>query len=140
VEVAAVTSAEELLAAQRVVRSLYVDPGLISYAVRLVTATRNPERAGLKELNPMILYGASPRASIFLIECGRALAYLRGRDYVLPEDVTDVALDVLRHRIVLSYEALADNLTTDQVVQRLMRSVAAPDKVLDTHARASANA
>jgi len=139
-EVSPVTSADELLAAQRAVRTLYVDPGLISYAVRLVTASRNPERVGLKELTPMILYGASPRASIFLIECGRALAYLRGRDYVLPEDVTDVALDVLRHRIVLSYEALADNLTTDQVVQRLMRSVAAPDKVLDTHARLSANA
>ncbi len=139
-DVSSVTSADELLAAQRVVRALYVDPALISYAVRLVTATRNPERVGLKELSPMILYGASPRASIFLIECGRALAYLRGRDYVLPEDVTDVALDVLRHRIVLSYEALADNLTTDQVVQRLMRSVAAPDKVLDTHARVSANA
>jgi MoxR-like ATPase len=139
-EVSPVTSADELLAAQRLVRTLYVDPTLISYAVRLVTATRSPERAGLKELSPMILYGASPRASIFLIECGRALAYLRGRDYVLPEDVTDVALDVLRHRIVLSYEALADNLTTDLVVQRLMRSVAAPDKVLDTHARISANA
>lgn len=140
VEVSPVTSADELLAAQRAVRTLYVDPALISYAVRLVTASRNPERVGLKELTPMILYGASPRASIFLIECGRALAYLRGRDYVLPEDVTDVALDVLRHRIVLSYEALADNLTTDQVVQRLMRSVAAPEKVLDTHARLSANA
>lgn len=139
-EVSPVTSADELLAAQRAVRALYVDPALISYAVRLVTATRNPERVGLKELGPMILYGASPRASIYLIECGRALAYLRGRDYVLPEDVTDVALDVLRHRIVLSYEALADSLTTDQVVQRLMRSVAAPDKVLYTHARASANA
>jgi len=139
-EVAAVTSADELLSAQRAVRALYVDPGLISYAVRLVTATRNPERVGLKELGPMILFGASPRASIYLIECGRALAYLRGRDYVLPEDVTDVALDVLRHRLVLSYEALAENLTTDQVVQRLMRSVAAPDKVLDTHARISANA
>jgi MoxR-like ATPase len=139
-EVAAVTSAEQLLEAQRAVRALYLDPALISYAVRLVTASRNPERVGLKELTPMIQYGASPRASIYLIECGRALAYLRGRDYVLPEDVTDVALDVLRHRIVLSYEALADNLNTDQVVQRLMRSVAAPDKVLDTHARLSANA
>jgi MoxR-like ATPase len=138
--VAAVTSAEELLEAQRAARALYVDPALISYAVRLVAATRNPLRVGLKELGPMIQFGASPRATIYLIEGGRALAYLRGRDYVLPVDVTDVALDVLRHRIVLSYEAMAENLNADEVVRRIMRRVAAPDKVLDTHARISANA
>jgi MoxR-like ATPase len=138
--VAAVTSAEELLTAQQVVRSLYVDPALISYAVRLVAATRAPESAGLKELRPMIQFGASPRASICLIECGRALAYLRGREYLLPEDVSDVALDVLRHRIVLSYEAMAENLDTDEVVKRLMRAVPAPEKVLESHARARANA
>lgn len=138
--IAAVTTAEELLAAQRAARALYVDPALISYAVRLVAATRAPERVGLKELTNKILYGASPRASIYLIECGRALAYLRGREYVLPEDVTDVTADVLRHRVVLSYEALADNLTADEIVRRIMRCVSAPDKVLDTHARLSANA
>jgi len=138
--VGAVTSAEELLAAQQVVRSLYVDPALISYAVRLVAATRAPESAGMTELRPMIQFGASPRASICLIECGRALAYLRGREYLLPEDVSDVALDVLRHRIVLSYEAMAENLDTDGVVKRLMRAVPAPEKVLESHARARANA
>ena len=74
----------------------------------------------------MIQFGASPRATIYLIECGRALAYLRGRDYVLPEDVTDVALDVLRHRVVLSYEAMAENLDTDEIVRRIMRRVAGP--------------
>ncbi len=139
-QVATVTSVEELLVAQKAVRALYVDPALITYAVRLVTATRNPERAGLKELVPMIQFGASPRASIYLIECGRALAYLRGRDYLLPEDVSDVAPDVLRHRIVLSYEALADSLRSDDVITRIMRAVPAPDKVLDSHARLSANA
>ena len=88
----------------------------------------------------MIQFGASPRATIYLIEGGRALAYLRGRDYVLPVDVTDVALDVLRHRIVLSYEAMAENLDTDELVRRIMRRVPAPDKVLDSHERISANA
>ena len=138
--VAAVTSAEEILAAQRAARALYVDPALIRYAVQLVSATRNPERAGLKELAPMIQFGASPRATIYLIECGRALAYLRGREYVLPEDVTDVALDVLRHRVVLSYEAMAENLSSDEIVLRLMRRVAAPAKVLESRGPLSANA
>ena len=138
--VAAVTSSDELLAAQRAARALYVDPSLITYAVRLVGATRNPGRVGLKDLAPMIQFGASPRASIYLIECGRALAYLRGRNYVLPEDVTDVALDVLRHRVVLSYEAMAEDLSSDEVLRRLMRSVPAPEKALDTHVRLSANA
>jgi MoxR-like ATPase len=138
--VAAVASAEEILAAQRAARALYVDPALIRYAVQLVAATRNPERAGLKELAPMIQFGASPRATIYLIECGRALAYLRGREYVLPEDVTDVALDVLRHRVVPSYEALAENLGSDEIVQRLMRRIAPPTKVLESRDRLRANA
>lgn len=139
IAIGAVTSAEEILAAQKAARSLYVDPHLIRYAVRLVNATRNPERVGLKELRPMVQFGASPRATIYLIEGGRALAYLRGRDYVLPEDVTDVALDVLRHRIVLSYEAMAENLTADDVLQRIMKHVASPTRVLE-HGRFSANA
>jgi MoxR-like ATPase len=138
--VVAVTSADEILAAQRAARGLYVDPALIRYAVQLVAATRNPERVGLKDLAPMIQFGASPRATIYLIECGRALAYLRGRDYVLPEDVTDVALDVLRHRVVLSYEAMSENLSSDEIVLRLMRRVAAPAKVLESRGPLSANA
>jgi MoxR-like ATPase len=140
VSVAAVMSAEDILVAQQAARALYVDPALIRYAVQLVAATRNPERAGLKELGDMIQFGASPRATIYLIECGRALAYLRGREYVLPEDVTDVALDVLRHRVVLSYEAMAENLSTDEIVRRIMRRVAAPSKVLDSHGSIAANA
>jgi MoxR-like ATPase len=138
--VAAVTSADEILTAQRAARALYVDPALIRYAVQLVGATRNPERVGLKDLVPMIQFGASPRATIYLIECGRALAYLRGREYVLPEDVTDVALDVLRHRVVLSYEAMSENLSSDEIVLRLMRRVAAPAKVLESRGPLSANA
>ena len=135
-----VTSAAEILAAQRSARTLYVDPALIRYAVQLVAATRNPERVGLKDLVPMIQYGASPRATIYLIECGRALAYLRGRDYVLPQDVTDIVLDVLRHRIVPTYEALAQNLGSDEIVRRLMQRVAPPVKVLESHERVRAHA
>jgi MoxR-like ATPase len=136
----AVTTTEELLAAQRAVREVYVDPALITYAVRLVGASRNPGRVGLNELVPMIQFGASPRASIYLIECGRALAYLRGRDYVLAEDVTDIVPDVMRHRIVLSYEAMAEELSADDVIGRIMRSVPRPDRSLHSHVRASANA
>jgi MoxR-like ATPase len=138
--VGSVTSAEEILAAQRAVRTLYIDPALIRYAVQLVSATRNPERVGLKELRPMVQFGASPRATIYLIEGGRALAYLRGRDYVLPEDVADVARDVLRHRIVLSYEAMAENLDADDIVLRIMKRLPPPTKVLDAHGRVAANA
>jgi MoxR-like ATPase len=137
--VSAVATTDELLAMQRKSRSLYVDPSLISYAVRLVSATRNPERAGIKDLSGSILYGASPRATIGLIEAGRALAFLRGRDYVLPEDVTDVVPDVMRHRVVLSYEALAEGMSPDHVIRRILQQVSAPDKPLDTHVRIAAN-
>ena len=138
--VSAVTTTDELLAMQRKARSLYVDPSLISYAVRLVSATRNPERAGIKDMGGAILYGSSPRGTINLIEAGRALAFLRGRDYVLPEDVTDVVPDVLRHRVVLSYEAMAEGMSPDHIVQRILRHVSAPDKPLDSHVRIAANA
>ncbi len=88
------------------------------YAVRLVAATRKPERYGIKDFARYITFGASPRATIHLIEGARALAFLRGRTYVLPEDVTDLVPDVLRHRLVLSYEALADGQTPDMLIHR----------------------
>ena len=137
VAIGAVTSADELLAMQVESRKTYVDPSLVTYAVKLVAATRMPEKAGLRDLGRFILYGASPRASIGLIEAGRALAYLRGRDYVLPGDVTDIAPDVLRHRVVPSYEALAEGVTADNLLRDIMRAVPAPEKVLDSHARAA---
>ncbi len=136
--VAAVTTTEELADLQRACRSAYVDPSLLLYAVKLVGATRAPERYGIKDLSRYLSYGASPRASIGLIECARALAFLRGRDYVLPEDVTDVAPDVLRHRLVLNYEALAENISADDLVHRLMQHVRAPEKPLQTHVRVAA--
>jgi MoxR-like ATPase len=107
----------------------------MQYAVRLTAATRNPERYGVKDAARYITYGASPRATIHLIEGARALAFLRGRAYALPEDVTDLAPDVLRHRLSLSYEALADALTADELIRRIMQKVPAPEKPLDTHVR-----
>jgi MoxR-like ATPase len=136
--VAAVATTEQLSALQRQCRNGYVDPALIQYAVRLASATRHPERYGVADLAKYVSFGASPRASIHLIEAARALAFLRGRDYVLPEDVTDLAPDVLRHRLVLTYEALADALSADELIQRVMQRVPAPDKPLETHVRVAA--
>ena len=98
--------------------------------VRLAAATRDSERYGLKGLSKYITYGVSPRAPIHLIEGARALAFLRGRDYALPEDVTDLVPDVFRHRLVLSYEALAEGLDADAIVARVMAKVPVPDKPL----------
>ena len=136
--VAAVTSTEELADLQRQCRRSYVDPSLLMYAVRLVAATRDPVRCGLKDLSRFVSFGASPRATIALIEAGRALAFLRGREYVLPEDVSDIAPDVLRHRLVLTYEALAEHVTADDLVKRIMERVRAPDKPLESHVRVAA--
>jgi MoxR-like ATPase len=134
-EVAAVATTDELAALQRECRKGYVDPSLMQYAVRLVAATRDPERYGIKDLSRYITYGASPRATIHLVEGARALAFLRGRSYALPEDVSDLVPDVLRHRLSLSYEALADSLNADQLIQRIMQHVSAPEKPLQTHVR-----
>src|SRR5438874_12427959 len=131
--VATVATTDQLAALQKECRNGYVDPSLIQYAVRLVTATRFPDRYGLGTLSRYLSYGASPRATIHLIEGARALAYLRGRDYVLPEDVTDLAPDVLRHRLVLSYEALADALTADELILKIMQKIPAPENPLETH-------
>ncbi|TVZ06993.1 MoxR family ATPase [Trebonia kvetii] len=120
----------DLIAMQQQVRELYVDPAVVDYAVRLVTATRRTFAAGLGDLKRYISYGASPRASIALVTGARALAFTRGRDYVLPDDVSELAFDVLRHRIVLSYEALADDVTPDAIITRVLETVAAPEIVL----------
>ena len=131
VAVAAVATTEQLAALQRICRQVYVDPSLIQYAVRLVSATRTPAKHGLKELAHYITYGASPRATINLTEGARALAMLRGRSYVLPEDMADLVPDVLRHRLVLSYEALSEGLTADAVVAKIMAKIPVPAKPLE---------
>jgi MoxR-like ATPase len=131
VAVTAVATTEQLAALQQTCRQVYVDPSLIQYAVRLVAATRKPELHDLKDLSRLITYGASPRATINLVEGARALAMLRGRSYALPEVMGDLVPDVLRHRLVLSYEALAEGLNADGLIQRLMAKINPPAKPLE---------
>src|SRR6201995_3986042 len=133
--VAQVCTTEQLLALQKRVRELFVDPALMQFAVKVVAATRDPEKAGVKDMGKIIMYAASPRATISMIEAGRALAFLRGRDYVLPEDVIDVIPDVLRHRVVLSYEALSEGTSADDLIRQILKAIPAPEKVLESHAR-----
>ncbi len=128
VEVVPVATMSQLGELQQECRKVYVDPSLITYAVKVVGATRRPERHGMAELGKYISFGASPRASISLIEAARALAYLRGRGYVLPEDLTALAADTLRHRLVLSYEALAEGLSTDALIEKVMSKIPLPSK------------
>ena len=137
VEISAVADTHQLAALQRECRAVFCDPALMQYAVRLVAASRRPAQYGLKDLEPYITYGASPRATISMIEGAKALAMLRGRTYVLPEDMIDLVPDVMRHRVVLSYEALAENITADALVQQLLKHIAPPDKPL-AHAAAHA--
>jgi MoxR-like ATPase len=129
-QVRAMLGPADLIRMQERAREIYVDPAVVDYAVRLVTATRMTFSTGLADLKKYISYGASPRASIALVTGARALAFLHGRDYVLPDDVGEIALDVLRHRIVLSYEALADEVTADAIITKVLGAVAAPDVVL----------
>jgi MoxR-like ATPase len=126
----AMLTPEDLTRMQERVQQLYVDPAITEYAVRLVTATRLLGLAGLDEMKRYLTYGASPRASIALVVGGRALAFLRGRDYVLPYDVSELAADVLRHRVVLSYEALADDVSADDIIARVLDAVPEPEVVL----------
>jgi len=126
---------DDLLMLQRMVDRVYVDPALMEYAVRLVTATRNPALVGERDLQAFIQYGASPRASINLILAARALAFVRGRTYALPQDVRDLAPDVMRHRLVLSYEALAENITPDDLLTRILQAVPVPEVPLHERQR-----
>ena len=120
----------QLAALQRECRAVFCDPALMQYAVKIVGATRRPEKYELADIAKYLTYGASPRATIGMIEGAKALAMLRGRRYVLPEDLTDLVPDVLRHRLVLSYEALAENISADALVQRVMKKMPPPDKPL----------
>ncbi|HQE32072.1 MAG TPA: MoxR family ATPase, partial [Propionibacteriaceae bacterium] len=125
-----VLSLEDLKRFQDEASRVYADPSVISYAVALVIATRNPESVGQGHLARFLTYGASPRASINLILAARALAYLRGRDFLLPTDVAELAYDVMRHRMVLSYEALAEDLTADDLLAPIIDAVPVPDVVV----------
>ena len=129
-----IATVEQLQLLQQACRDVYVDPALIQYAVKLVAATRDPSRVGLGELKKFITYGASPRGTINLTEGSRALALMRGRRYVLSDDMTDLVHDVLRHRLVLSYEALSDGISADAIISKIMAKVAVPAKPLQSQA------
>jgi MoxR-like ATPase len=133
-EPTAVLSPAELVALQDRADQVFVHNALVDYAVRLVIATRVPGDLGLTDVAQLIQYGASPRASLGIVRATRALALLRGRDYVLPQDVQDIAPDILRHRLVLSYDALADDIPTDQIVARVMAAVPMPSVTPRQHA------
>jgi len=137
-DVRQVLTTDELAALQREADAVYIDPALIDYAVRLATATRAPQDVGMPELQRYITYGTSPRASINLILTARALAFVRGRTYAVPGDVSDMARDVMRHRLVLSYEALADNVSADDILTTVLKRVPAPS--VPTRERAAAPA
>ncbi|HEV7863782.1 MAG TPA: MoxR family ATPase, partial [Acidimicrobiia bacterium] len=121
-----VLSADELIGLQRTADEVFIHDAVVDYAVRLVLATRAPVEHGLGDLDGLIAHGASPRATLGLVRASRALALMRGREYVLPQDLYDIAPDVLRHRVLLSYEAIADGVTAEQIVNRIIGTVVAP--------------
>ena len=123
----------QLVELQNKTDQVYVDPSLIEYTVKLVSATRNPKEVGLGEMERYITFGASPRASINLILTAKALAFVRGRGYVLPQDVLDMALDVIRHRLVLSYEALSDEIASDDLLTKILDRIPIPVVPLNEH-------
>jgi MoxR-like ATPase len=125
-EASQVLATDELLDLQRAADMVFVDSGTTDYAVRLVQATRTPDACGVEGIAEYLAYGASPRGSLGLVAAAKGLALLRGRDYAVPQDVFDVAVDVLRHRIVLSYEGLAEAITTDHLLHRILSVVPAP--------------
>jgi MoxR-like ATPase len=129
-----VLTTDQLLGLQKQAGQVYVDPALIEYAIRMVTATREPKEVGMKDVQHYIMFGASPRASINLILAAKALAFVRGRAYALPQDVLDMALDVMRHRVVLSYEALSDNVSSDDVLNKILGRIPIPVVPLHEHA------
>ncbi|MEV1286258.1 MoxR family ATPase [Micromonospora sp. NPDC049679] len=125
-EPVAVFRPSDLVALQRKADQVFVHNALVDYTVRLVLATRSPAEHGMPDVAQLIQYGASPRASLGIVRATRALALLRGRDYALPQDVQDIAPDILRHRLVLSYDALADDVPADHIVGRIMSTVPMP--------------
>ncbi|MBP1615550.1 MAG: ravA 2 [Bacteroidetes bacterium] len=126
IEVKAILKAEEVLEARKVVRQVYLDEKIERYIVDIVFATRYPEKYDLKELKGLIAFGGSPRASINLALAARAYAFIKRRGYVIPEDIRSVAHDVLRHRIGLTYEAEASNVTSDEIISKILNKIEVP--------------
>jgi MoxR-like ATPase len=126
VDVRQVLPLSQLAALQQSVKNVYVDPGLVSYAVSLATATREPAQFGLDEVTELVAYGASPRGPIALVQSARALALIHGRDYVIPGDIRALVKDAFRHRLVLTYQALAEERTADDVLDAVLAAVPQP--------------
>ncbi|NIM48315.1 MAG: AAA domain-containing protein [Gemmatimonadales bacterium] len=126
IPIARVADPEDILQIRRTIAELYMDQKIVDYIVDLVRATREPQAVGLHEVRPLIAYGASPRASIYLAQAARAHAFLRGRAYVVPEDVKAMAPDVMRHRVLLTFEAEAEDVTSDGVVEKILEAVDVP--------------
>ena len=126
IAVSAVAEADDILALRQTIAELYMDQKIVDYVVDVVRATREPQRVGLHDIRPLVAYGASPRASIYLAQAARAHAFLRGRTYVVPEDVKAMAPDVLRHRVLLTFEAEAEDVTSDAVIAKVLEAVPVP--------------
>jgi len=126
IPVDAVADPGAILALRQTIAELYMDQKIVDYIVDVVRATREPQKLGLHDLRPLVAYGGSPRASIYLAQAARAHAYLRGRAYVVPEDVKDMARDVLRHRVLLTFEAEAEDVTADDVIGKVLEHVEVP--------------
>jgi len=126
IPIEAVADADDILALRHAIAELYMDQKIVDYVVDVVRATREPHKVGLHDVKPLIAYGASPRASIYLAQAARAHAYLRGRTYVVPEDVKALAPDVLRHRVLLTFEAEAEDATSDHVIAKILEAVPVP--------------
>jgi MoxR-like ATPase len=121
-----VVSVDSINNARKSVNEIYIDPKVEEYIINVVYATRKPSEFGLDELSDLIEYGASPRASIFLVQAARANAFIRGRGYVTPEDIKSIGFDVLRHRIIVTYEAEAENITPENIIQKIFDNVEVP--------------
>jgi MoxR-like ATPase len=125
-EVSKVISVDKIMSARKIVADIYMDSKVEDYIVNIVFATREPQNCGLNDIKDLISFGASPRATLFLTRAARAHAFIRGRGYVTPEDVKSVGMDVLRHRIITTYEAEAENITPEDIVQKIFDSVEVP--------------
>jgi len=125
-DINAVINLEELLALKKAIKEVHVDPEVETYMIELVNATRNPSQYGLEEIQDFIQFGASPRVSIDIFKAVKAMAYLREKEFVTPVDVAYIAKEIMRHRIVLSYEAEAEGVTTDEIIQKVLETVAIP--------------
>lgn len=125
-EVSKVITVDKILAARKIVCDIYMDSKVEDYIINIVFATREPQNSGLTDIKHLISYGASPRATLFLTRAARAHAFIKGRGYVTPEDVKSVGMDVLRHRVITTYEAEAENITPEDIVQKIFDSVEVP--------------